>query len=82
MKLFVLYFAGMLAARLIGGHHAPVFAESDLIWKSLTDLRAERIGAVDLLYRARTVGAQTLAGDDDFVEPLHDEGHSRSTRGP
>ena len=21
---------------LIGGHHAPVFAESDLIWKSLT----------------------------------------------
>ena len=36
VKLFVLYFAGMLAARLIGGHHAPVFAESDLIWKSLT----------------------------------------------
>ena len=30
-------------------------------------LRTERGGAVGLLYRARTVGAETLAGDDDFA---------------
>jgi predicted Ser/Thr protein kinase len=36
LKLFLLYFGCMLAARVIAAHHAPVFAEADLVWKSLT----------------------------------------------
>ncbi len=35
-KLFVIYAGCMMAARLIAGHHAPIMAEADLIWKSLT----------------------------------------------
>jgi hypothetical protein len=50
-KLFVLYFACMLAARLIAGHHAPVFAESDLIWKALT-ISALNAAAIFVFYIA------------------------------
>jgi hypothetical protein len=36
MKLFLLYFGCMLTAHLIAGHHAPVLAESNIIWEALT----------------------------------------------
>jgi serine/threonine-protein kinase len=35
-KLFAIYFFCMLAARLIIAHHAPVFDETDLIWKAIS----------------------------------------------
>ena len=74
MKLFLLYFAACWRQRLIAGHHAPVLGGIGTDLEGAYGLRAERRGAVDLLYRARAVGAPALAGDDDFVEPLHDKG--------
>lgn len=50
-KLFLLYFGCMLAGRLIAGHHAPVFAESELLWKALT-ISALNAAAVSVFYIA------------------------------
>ena len=34
-KLFLLYFVSRMAAMLVGAHHAPVLADTELIWSSL-----------------------------------------------
>jgi hypothetical protein len=51
LKLFLLYFCCMLAARLIAGHHAPVFAEADIVWKSLS-VSALNAAAIAVFYIA------------------------------
>ena len=50
-KLGVLYFLCMCAARLIAGHHTPVFGESNLIWSALT-VSALNAAAIWIFYIA------------------------------
>ena len=50
-KITFLYFVCMLAARLVAGHHTPVFAESNVIWSSLT-ISALNAAAVWVFYIA------------------------------